>query len=239
MKTTPILAGICCWIITIGCSHNETAEDHRIVDIPDSILIHFSYSLIPAGYDGYHSATSFYDPSRHITQHAGTFTSPGSKEALVAVPYVSSNGSFSKLFIVKIQGTENELINWFHSDCTSFTVADINHDGMEEIMAENNYTDRENISHKIYEVFSLAGDTVKVMYQRYSVDARKADDLQDRIEGDTILKWYEHILQDPDHDSIFEIKEILKLSTIDEIQPGKVSLSDTNDTLLVSLEKVH
>jgi hypothetical protein len=239
MNTTTMLAAVCWCTLIMSCSQREPSGNRRVIDIPDSVLIHFSYSLIPVGYDGYNSATSFFDASLPITQHAGAFTSPLSKEALISVPYVSSDGPFSKLFIVKMRGTESQLVNWFHSDCTSFSVADIDHDGVDEILTENRYTDRQNILHKICEVFSLSGDSVNVLYQTYSVDGSKADYFEQHVAGDTILKWYEHTLEDPDQDSIFEIKEILRWATFEGIQSGKVRLSEASDTAIVSLEKAQ
>jgi hypothetical protein len=228
-----ILIGIYASVLSCG---SPTTSEVRIVNLPDSVLMHFSYSLFPeGGFHGYIKQTSMYNSALPILQHAGSFTSRGSHEALVVVPYVSVHGSFSKIFIVKNVYVKPELVSWFQNDCTTYSIIDVDNDGVDEIVTEYTYRDPENALHKTYQIFSLAQDQTRVIYQSHSQDSREAYNMNDRIAGDTILTWLEDSLVDTNHDRVFEVMKITRLVRVIGDQSSKSNSSETRDTVMSPL----
>jgi hypothetical protein len=221
-------------IVLFGCGSKTEQRDERIdriVGMADSTLIHFSYSLFQPGFV---KETSMHDPNNPITEKLGSFTAPGSKEVLVAVPYISPTVSFTKLFLARMGKNRFELLGWFNKECTKFSITDIENDGIQEIIAEYHDVYPGNLRYKIYEIISLARGHPKVLYEKYSEDATKVRNPRHRDPGDTLSIWTENSLIDLDKDNILEMVEIVQCIKIDELISGQSPrLSSKIDTLVV------
>lgn len=233
MSSKPLVVALLC-VTLIHCS-KKSEENIRIVGVPDSVLVQFSYSLFPeGGWHGYIKQTSMYNSTLAITQQSGSFTARGAKEVIVSVPYISVHGSFSKLFLVELSDQGHKLIDWFHTDCSSYSISDVNNDGIDEIITEYTYKDLENVLNKSSEIFSLAGDSVQVVYQNHSVDSREAYNIENHLAGDTLLKWSECVLDDMNKDSVYEMKEITKYIFIDSVSSGSTRSSEQHNTVALN-----
>jgi hypothetical protein len=226
---------LCCIAFSIISCEPKAAEDRseRITNISDTTLAHFSYSLIPAW--AQHKSTSFYDNRRPIIETKGAFTSPGANEVLVAVPYLSSEVPFTKLFLVKLSQNGLEMIDWFSLDCTKFSVKDLNHDRIDEIIAEHEGILSNVTPYKTYELISLKDNEVKVIYQSYSQDESKVFHKDTHQIGDTLSIWIDNRLTDSNNDRTFEMVERVKYTRIDEILVDQVKTSTTADSIFVKL----
>ena len=235
MKNLLIPAALCCIAFTIISCETKKAKDRsrRITNIPDTILAHFSYSLIPGW--AQHKSTSFCDYRRPIVETKGSFTAPGANEVLVAVPYLSSEVLFTKLFLVKLSQTGFEMIDWFSLDCTTFYTKDLNNDRVDEIIAEHEGILSGVTPFKTFELISLKNNEVKVIYQNYSQDESNVFHKNTHNVGDTISTWIDNRLTDGDNDNIFEIVESTRYTRIDEILGDEVKTSSSLDSTVVKV----
>jgi hypothetical protein len=211
MKISTVLTVLFFLLIILCCSKPKVVNV-RLVDLPDSVLVHFSYALFPeGGFHGYVKQTSLYNSTLPVLQTAGSFTAPGAREALISVPYISiGQGAFYKLFIVKITGKNYQLIDWFQNDCNTYSITDIDDDGTQEIITTYEYKDQENVLRKNYEIFGLEGDTNRILYQSESEDSRNGDRVIELMNGDTLLDWKDHALVHTNGDSILQLQQIRK-----------------------------
>lgn len=225
---------IACFVLFISCETKSPQENpEKITNIPDTTLARFSYSLIPAW--AQHKSTSFYDYRKPVIETAGSFTSAGANEVLVAVPYLSSEVHFIKLFLVKQTQKEFEMIDWFSLDCTEFSVKDLNHDGIDEILATHEGILSNVTPFKTCELISLKNNNVDVIYQSYSQDESKVFHKDTHKTGDTLSTWIANRLTDIDNDSTFEMMEIRKFTRIDEISGSEVRTTVSFDSAIIKL----
>ena len=229
-------------VVLFACASKTKEYDVRAVKIlglPDSTLINFSYSLFPTGYNNeYIKSISVYDTSRTITEKLGPFTGLGFKEVLVSVPYRSRIGSFSKLFVVRIVDKEFEFLKEINIDCTKFSTIDIDNNGVYEIVTEYEAIYPGNLHYKIYEIISLANGHSEIVYQKYSEDGTKADNIHQRVAGDTVTTWITNSLIDLDKDSVLEMMEITERIKIEEyVSEDNIRFSKKIDTLIVRFPK--
>jgi hypothetical protein len=235
-KTLPSFAILSCIAFVLSSCEPKATERRtgRITDIPDTTLAHFSYSLIPNW--AQHKSTSFYDYRMPIVETKGSFTSPVANEVLVAVPYLSSEVPFTKLFLVKLSQTGFEMIDWFSLDCTKFSVQDLNHDRVDEIVAEHEGVLSNVTPYKTFELISLKNNEVKIFYQSYSQDESKVFHKDTHKVGDTLSTWIDNRLIDQDNDSTFEMMERIKYTTIEEISGNEFVKTRTRlDSVVVKV----
>jgi hypothetical protein len=216
----------------------KSPDTGQIINVPDSVLIHFSYSLFPE--DQLKETIIMHDGESHITQTIGPFTEKDSTEILVSVPFKSAYESFSKLFIVSVIGNQFEFQEWFNKDCTAFSKVDLHNDGINEIITQHEGTISGTLHYKIYEILSLRGGKPKVIYQRYSETGNEPANFGHSQIGDTLSIWFNNNLIDRDQDGIPEMMETIQCFTISEIvSADSVKSSMHLDTLTFNFKRTE
>jgi hypothetical protein len=217
------------------CKSRDTGQ---IINVPDSVLIHFSYSLFPK--DQLKEIIIMHDGESQITQTIGPFTEKDSTEILISVPFKSTYESFTKLFIVSVTGNQPEFQNWFNKDCTAFSKTDLHNDGINEIVTQHEGTISGSLHYKIYEILSLKGGKPKVIYERYSETGNEPANFEHSQIGDTLSIWFDNDLIDRDQDGIPEMMETIRCSTISEIvSADSVKSSIHLDTLIFNFKRTE